>query len=581
MAAKGKQQTAAVQEAELIAQLAALKEKAKRGGENINQRLARLSLEEETTTTNKNNLERRRNNLAKRLAALQEAGKAANQAVAQEAAQPSNNKKPGLANRFKRFLGFGGSANETVNQEIDPELLEEYKKMILEESDDEYNHFIDGITNLDDDDDFYRLINHFFTAYNSLKQTNKNKRTSKDRRERVRKITKDRINRIVNYSGNRLIKSEFRYELVGNYKRKVRLLQAYAKVPDTVVQDEANKHLKRFKISAKTVVKRPLRNMGGPYYGENNYSGAISSANRNYRRLRSVMRARRAGGGGESQANMLKKIQLQQALAGATKQGPNSGYPSSGYPSSGYPSTGYPGSNQYRNKVEPEYEALKKLTLPPQMSTTPQAPVQPQGVPTKLYGVSAQSEEKIKKYLTPTEKNVVLRAGNLAAVDRILKAAGGTSKVRQAAEILKQVPKNEALKLRLVSKKAAAAVDIFGGPNKANAAIKVNQKITSARKKRKYKKTKTPAPKKKVAVSPLRTKVLKNVISQVPKNKLIQIAGKSVLGINEKAKTPKKVVVNDFTKYVQRKPKPKTKPKPKAKSKAKPKTKAKAAPKKK
>jgi hypothetical protein len=69
---------------------------------------------------------------------------------------------------------------------------------------------------------------------------------------------------------------------------------------------------------------------------------------------------------------------------------------------------------------------------------------------------------------------------------------------------------------------------------------------------------KKPAP-----VSPLRTKVLKNVIAQVPKEKLIDIAGKTTLGIY-KARTPKKVVVNDFARFVERKPKPQPPAKKKA-----------------
>jgi hypothetical protein len=169
-----------------------------------------------------------------------------------------------------------------------------------------------------------------------------------------------------------------------------------------------------------------------------------------------------------------------------------------------------------------------------------------------------------KKQLTPTQQVVVNKAGNLAAVNRILKAAGGTEKVGQAAEILKQIPKNEALKLHLVSKKAAAAVDVFGGPNKAEAAIKVNKKIISARKKKKATpKKKKPVKTKVIPMSPLRTRVLKNVIAQVPKEKLINIAGKTTLGIY-KARTPKKVVVNDFARFVERKPKPQPPKKKKA-----------------
>lgn len=220
-----------------------------------------------------------------------------------------------------------------------------------------------------------------------------------------------------------------------------------------------------------------------------------------------------------------------------------------------------PGSSEN----QAEYNALKKLTQP----QAPVAPVVPMEIP-PLPGVSAKTEESILKHLTPTQQIVVNKAGNLAAVNRILKAAGGTEKVRQAAEILRQVPKNEALKLHLVGKKAAAAVDIFGGPNKAEAAIKVNNKITSARKKKKStpKKKKMPLKskpvmKKPAPVSPLRTKVLKNVIAQVSKQKLIDIAGKSALGIY-KVRTPKKVVVNDFTRFVERKPKPKPPAKKKA-----------------
>ena len=478
--------------------------------------------------------------------------------------KPGNKGEGRLLNRFKEIFGKKPNIEE---EKVNQETLNKYKEII--KNDELFGKFLAELENINDEYTFYRKIYIFFESYDNLERKNKSNETSK--KDKVRKLAIDRINTLVN--GN-LVPS-FRYELVGNYKKKIKLLQLYMNVKDGEVRYEAEKHLKRFKLSARTVVQRPPRNM---YYGGGapNYSGAISSANKNYRKLRSIMRARRTEGGGR-EANMLRKLQLQQALAAA----------GAGTPTQGYPGYGEQQQQPYKyGGGEPEYEALKKLTQPPPVSTTPQPPVQ-QVPPAKLYGVSAQSEERIKKNLTPTEKNVVLRAGNLAAVDRILKAAGGTSKVRQAAEILKQVPKNEALKLRLVSKKAAAAVDIFGGPNKANAAIKVNQKITSARKKKKYKKTKTLA-KKKVVVSPLRTKVLKDVIAQVPKNKLIQIAGKSVLGINEKGMTPKKIVVNDFTKYVQRKakPVPKGKAKPKAKSKAKPKPKAKtkkskAAPKKK
>jgi hypothetical protein len=53
------------------------------------------------------------------------------------------------------------------------------------------------------------------------------------------------------------------------------------------------------------------------------------------------------------------------------------------------------------------------------------------------------------------------------------------------------------------------------------------------------------------------------VIAQVPKEKLINIAGKTTLGIY-KARTPKKVVVNDFARFVERKPKPQPPKKKKA-----------------
>jgi len=384
----------------------------------------------------------------------------------------------------------------------------------------------------------------------------------------LRKLAIERITKLVE---DPKINPNFRYELVGNYQLKINRLNLYRLIPDVKIQEEAEYHLKRFKLSQRTGVRRPLRTTGGyGYGGGGGYEGAIYGANRNYNRY---MRTRRPSRYNNDERRRNNRNRLERLLR------------EKGLSENALKRLGEPGEyEKYRttsgnNKAE--YNALKKLTQP----QVPAAPVELPPLP----GVSAKTEESILKHLTPTQQVAVNRAGNLAAVNRILKAAGGTEKVGQAAEILKQVPKNEALKLHLVSKKAAAAVDLFGGPNKAEAAVKVNKKIMSARKKKKGtpKKKKTPVKtkvmKKPAPVPPLRTKVLKNVIAQVPKEKLIDIAGKTTLGIY-KSRTPKKVVVNDFARFVERKPKPQPpakkkasgpRPQPKPKAKKIKKTKAK------
>lgn len=336
----------------------------------------------------------------------------------------------------------------------------------------------------------------------------------------------------------------FRYEPRGSFRNKIQILKLYRQIPDATIQKEVDYHLRAFAAASqrRLGISRVLpRNS----YYSGNYTGAVNSANRNLRRILQSRRLSSRGGENKVNRNNLLKMLMEREREREQGRGGEGERRAGGAAAPPYEPQSY---------AQAEYNALKKLAMP----TGPEAAPVPQQ-PTKLFGVSARSENRIIRNLTPTEQNVMNRAGDLAAVNRILKAAGGVSKVRQAADVLRQVPKNEALRLHLISKKAAAAVNLFGGPNKAEAAVKINKKIVSARKVKKTpaRKRKTPVKAKmKTPVSPIRTKVLKNALKQVSKAKLIEIAGKSTLGIYDKARTPKKVIVNDFTKFVQKKPKP-------------------------
>jgi hypothetical protein len=463
---------------------------------------------------------------------------------------------PSILNKLKNKLtGAGAGAGAGGRPNNMNTLIKIYQPILASSS--KFWEYYNKIKNYMDEklaDDLYGI----FVYMNSLNRNyNKTISNNKDGKTSVKTVLRDLAMKRIKYIiEDPKTSSDFRYELVGNYKSKIFRLQKYGEIPDGQIQREVKYHLDRFRLSQKTGVRRPLRNTSGyGYGGGGGYEGAIYGANRNYSRYMAARRPSRFNNEGRKRnnRNRLERMLRERGLSenAIRRLGEKGGEPSSEYEK--YKTTS--GENRA------EYNALKKLTQP----QVPTAPVELPPLP----GVSAKTEESILKHLTPTQQIAVNKAGNLAAVNRILKAAGGTDKVGQAAEILKQVPKNEALKLHLVSKKAAAAVDLFGGPNKAEAAVKVNKKIMSARKKKKgspkKKKTavKTKVMKKPAPVSPLRTKVLKNVIAQVPKEKLIDIAGKTTLGIY-KARTPKKVVVNDFARFVERKPKPQPPAKKKA-----------------
>ena len=396
-----------------------------------------------------------------------------------------------------------------------------------------------------------RIVTLKNTISTNSPKTNANKNaTFTTIKTELRRFVIERIRKMIDEGGG----GEFKYEPRGTYRNKIKILYLYREIPDDLIQKEVDYHLVRFRAAGNKKVIRPPRAGYGYYRSGAGYGEAISSANRNIERYLASRRAPRRGESSSSRRENLEDMikRLEREREGGNRERIR----------------GAPEYNNYLRKRENrnEYNALKKLTQQPQipMGEVPAAPFQP--APSKLYGVSPQSEERIKKNLSPTELSVVNKAGDLAAVNRILKAAGGVSKVRQAANVLRQVPKDEALRLHLISKKAAAAVNLFGGPNKADAAVKIDKKITSARrvKRSPQKKKKTPVKEKAMKkivspTSPLRTKVLKNALKQVSKSKLIEIAGKSTLGIYDKARTPKKMVINDFTKYIQRKPKPKPK----------------------
>lgn len=470
-----------------------------------------------------------------------------------EKAEEETGKGGSLLNKLKnKFSGAGGGAagqRPNLTQNNMNTIIKIYEPILASSA--KFWEYYNKIKNYMDEklaDDLYGIF-----VYMNSKNKNFNKRINNKGQTTVKTVLRKlAMRRITDIVEDPKTSSEFRYELVGNYRSKIFKLQKYGEIPDGEIQREVKYHLDRFRLSQKTGVKRPLRSTGGGYGG--GYEGAIYGANRNYERYMTARRPSRFGNEGRRRNNrnrldsMLREKGLSEnAIRRITEKG--------GEQPSEYENM-LRKYKQTSGENRAEYNALKKLTQPP----PPAAPVELPPLP----GVSAKTEEGILKQLTPTQQVVVNKAGNLAAVNRILKAAGGTEKVGQAAEILKQIPKNEALKLHLVTKKAAAAVDVFGGPNKAEAAIKVNKKIISARKKKKATpKKKKPVKTKAIPMSPLRTKVLKNVIAQVPKEKLIDIAGKTTLGIY-KARTPKKVVVNDFARFVERKPKPQPPKKKKA-----------------
>ena len=471
-----------------------------------------------------------------------------------EEAEEETGKGGSLLNKLKNKLKVGGGATRpNITKNNMNTLIKIYQPILASSA--KFWEYYNKIKNYMDEklaDDLYGI----FVYMNSLnrnynKSINKQNTNNKDQKTTVKTVLRKlAMRRITDIVEDPKTSSEFRYELVGNYRSKIFKLQKYGEIPDGEIQREVKYHLDRFRLSQKTGVKRPLRSTGGGYGGGGGYEGAIYGANRNYERYMTARRPSRFGNEGRRNRleSMLREKGLSEnAIRRITEKG--------GEQPSEYENI-LRKYKQTSGENRAEYNALKKLTQPP----PPAAPVELPPLP----GVSAKTEEGILKQLTPTQQVVVNKAGNLAAVNRILKAAGGTEKVGQAAEILKQIPKNEALKLHLVTKKAAAAVDVFGGPNKTEAAIKVNKKIISARKKKKATpKKKKPVKTKVIPMSPLRTKVLKNVIAQVPKEKLIDIAGKTTLGIY-KARTPKKVVVNDFARFVERKPKPQPPKKKKA-----------------
>jgi DNA-binding response OmpR family regulator len=158
---------------------------------------------------------------------------------------------------------------------------------------------------------------------------------------------------------------------------------------------------------------------------------------------------------------------------------------------------------------------------------------------------------RVNESLTPNERTIVQSAGGVASVNKIFREAGGPIKVGEAAEVLKQFPKNQAVSMGLTTPKAANAVTQLGGPNKVGSAIVVYQKIDQAKKKRKVTKKKkkvTPAP----AKPQIKVKLLKHMIGKFTKDELVRLAGENTLKTKNNTKD---TLVKNFTKFIRKQPK--------------------------
>ena len=179
----------------------------------------------------------------------------------------------------------------------------------------------------------------------------------------------------------------------------------------------------------------------------------------------------------------------------------------------------------------------------------PPRPLPPPPPPTP----TQQMYSRINQTLTPNERNIVQNVGGVASVNKIFKEAGGPVKVGEAAQVLKQFPKNQAVSMGLATPKAVNAVIRLGGPNKATPAIVVYEKIEKAKKRAptKKKKTKVPAP---AAKPQIKVKLLKKMVNKFTKNELVRLAGENTL----KSKNSKKeTLVKNFTKFIRKQPKKK------------------------
>ena len=165
---------------------------------------------------------------------------------------------------------------------------------------------------------------------------------------------------------------------------------------------------------------------------------------------------------------------------------------------------------------------------------------------------SQQIISRVNQSLTPNERSIVQNVGGVASVDKIFREAGGPIKVGEAAEILKQFPKNQAINMGLTTPKAVNAVIKLGGPNKASPAIVIYEKIETAKRRR------TPQKKKKVskptAAPQIKVKLLKKMVNKFSKNELIRLAGENTLKPNNHKKD---TLVKNFTKFIRKQPKKK------------------------
>ena len=163
-----------------------------------------------------------------------------------------------------------------------------------------------------------------------------------------------------------------------------------------------------------------------------------------------------------------------------------------------------------------------------------------------------QMYNRINKSLTPNERSVVQNVGGVASVNKIFKEAGGAVKVGEAAQVLKQFPRNQAVSMGLATPKAVSAVARLGGPNKAAPALVVYEKIEKAKMRKspkKKKKAATPATKPQIKVA-----LLKKMVNKFTKNELVKLAGENTL----KSKNHKKeTLVKNFTKFIRKQPKKK------------------------
>ena len=190
--------------------------------------------------------------------------------------------------------------------------------------------------------------------------------------------------------------------------------------------------------------------------------------------------------------------------------------------------------------------------------TPPRAPRGPEGAPTEREKVA----EKFASMMTANEKKAVNNAGGAALINKLVAEAGGPLQVAKAKNALAKF-KNPTIATAMtgVSPKAMNLVTNLGGPNKANLILSANHKLDIAKKTVRKRRAKAKA---KVTANKVRATLLKAMVKKFTKNELVKLAGKNALGENKN--TNKNKLVNNFTKYVRRKPKKRrsvTGPKPK------------------